>query len=281
MMAPMPKKLWTPKPVFFTEKDKGKTIPGSVLICTLRPEMVTSAYAQCLAMLCLENPYSAIIGYHGARSARSALGREKIIGEAFLPSPAEYLLWIDSDMAFAPSTFAIIYEEMLRLRHEGTQCGVTSALAFMYSETDQKVLPNCFFRNQDGRYEVRAEYKPRERFWCDATGVAFTLIHREVYEKVGPPWHQDWVQHPETGFPMGHDVSFFHEAAKHGYRVRYCSDAQTGHMKMFAVDEGMWFGYLAQVKARMVEIEAERARERGDVGWIPADIVQAEVVEDA
>ena len=245
----------------------GEVIPGSVLICTLRPEMVTAGYAQCLAMLCLENPFNSIIGYHGAKSARSALGRSKIIEEGFLPSPAEYLLWVDSDMVFVPKTYAIIYEEMTRLRSRGEKCGITTALAFMYSDNEQKVLPNCFFRGEDGRYEVRAAYKQNERFWCDATGVAFTLIHREVFEAVGPPWHQDWVTHPETHQPMGHDVNFFHEAAKHGYRVRYCADAQTGHMKQFAVDERMWLNYLSQVMARKAELEAE-------------GVVEAEVVSE-
>jgi len=267
---PRPSKLWTPRPVFFNEKDKGKMIEGSVLICTLRPEMVTAGYAQCLAMLCLENPYNAIIGYHGARTARSALGRQRIIEDAFLPSPAEYLLWIDSDMVFVPQTFSLIYEEMLTQRHNGVQCGITNALAFMYSETEQKVLPNCFFRNPTtGLHEVRAEYRQGERFWCDATGVAFTLIHREVFDAVGSPYHQDWVKHPDTGVQMGHDVHFFYEASKHGYRVRYCADAQTGHMKMFAVDENMWLNYLSQIKGRMAQIKAEES------------VVQAEVVDDA
>ena len=262
-------KPWTPRPIYFNKVKPGEIIPGSVLICTLRPEMVTSGYAQCLAMLCLENPYNAIIGYHGARTARSALGRQKIIEEGFLPSPAEYLLWVDSDMVFTPQTFSIIYEEMLRLRHEGVQCGITNALAFMYSDSEQKVLPNCFFRNpQTGLHEVRAGYPPDSRFWCDATGVAFTLIHREVFDAVGPPYHQDWVHHPDTQVQMGHDVHFFYEASKHGYRVRYCADAKTGHMKMFPVDESMWLNYLSQVQARMAELKSE-------------DVVEAEVVEDA
>lgn len=262
-MVPMKKRLKVPKGLILPggEPASGPSvIPGSVMIATLRPEFVTSAYAQSLAMLCLENPHKAIVGYLGTRTARSALGRQKVIEDIFLPSPVEYLLWIDSDMIFTPQTFATIYEEMLFLRKKGAErCGITSALAFMYSENEAKVLPNCFFRNgENGQYEVRAEYEPGNRFWCDATGVAFTLIHREVFEAVGHPWHQDWVKHPETGEPMGHDVSFYHEAGKYGYKVRYCTDAKTGHMKQFAVDEAMWLNYLASIKGRMEEIKQEQ-----------------------
>lgn len=250
----IPRAVPIPQGIPLTRDDDG-IIPGSVLIATLRPEMVTAGYAQCLAMLCLENPHRAIIGYHGAKTARSALGRQRVIEDIFLPCPAEYLLWIDSDMTFMPKVFTTIYDEMIRLRSRGEHCGITSALAFMYDGNDPKVLPNCFFRGEDGRYQVRAGYEKNSRFWCDASGVAFTLIHREVFKAVGWPYHQDWVKHPDTGEPMGHDVSFYHEAAKHGYRVRYCADAPTGHLKMFEVDESMWERYLGSVERKMAETE--------------------------
>jgi hypothetical protein len=205
---------------------------GKVMVATLSPGTVTTQYARSVATLCLTNPAGALAGVNTVRTARSFMGRNQAIQE-FLASPLEWLLWIDSDMDFTPDAFATLYQEATT----NPEAKIVTGLCFMYDADSTTIFPNIFYQQEDGSYGPEWQYEPDSRFWCDATGVAFTLIHRSVFEAVGYPWHQDWIIHPETGHPMGHDISFYHKARKHGFRVRYCADAKVSHVKTWAIGE--------------------------------------------
>jgi len=87
---------------------------------------------------------------------------------------------------------------------------------------------------------------PSEPFHCDATGVAFVLIQREVFERMEPPWLQ-FVEQPD-GRPTGVDAYFFRKARQHGYRLTMQPTASCDHIK--AVDLTHLEELLAGVSAR-------------------------------
>jgi hypothetical protein len=211
-----------------------------VMVANLNPGLVTAEFAQGLALLSLENPHGAIVGTLFTRATRAAAGRNTAIRRFLEDGDAEWLLWIDSDMVFDAAAFKVIYDEAVN----NPDVKISAGLCFMWDEGTHTILPNIFHR-KGNVYESDRFYTPGERFWCDATGVAFVLIHKDVFEAVGYPWHQDWFEHPELGGELSHDISFFHEAGKHGFRVRYCADAKVGHVKSWQVHESSYAQQLA------------------------------------
>ena len=228
-------------------------LPGSVVIATLNPHYVLADYARSLGNLMLHRGRSPIVGSISKTTARSYHGRNECIKD-FLASPGEFLLWADSDASFDVATFDTMYAAAHQLvaaparfdQEEMIVPKITTALAFVYSVVSTEMKPNIFAWNtEDEDYDLVDIYEKDTQFWVDATGVHFTLIHRDVFETIGFPWHQDWIEHPDTGAPMGHDVSFFRQAQKAGFHVRYCADAKTGHTKPITVNEAMYEASLA------------------------------------
>jgi len=215
-------------------------VRNSVAIGMLSPGQITAGTVQSLATLLISDTSLTIIGFNHVRTARSFRGRNTAI-QRLLKSPAEWLLWIDSDMTFRPETFATMWQAA----HEAPFPRIVSALAFMFDGNNHSLAPNIFDWNEETQeHDVRNNYPLDDQFWTDATGVAFTLIHRSVFEAVEYPWHQDHVEHPETGKPMGHDISFYYKCRQAGIRVWYCSDAKTGHIKTFEADEAAYMRHL-------------------------------------
>ena len=218
-----------------------------VIISTLHNGPVTPDYAYSLAALMLENPYDSIKGIHYTKTARNHHGRNTAI-KRFLETDADVLMWIDDDMAFDPGAYKILYEEMAG---EGDfQCGpdvyMVAGLAFIYDADQGTQRPTCLdFNEEANEYQSRAYYPKNGRFFCDSTGAAFVMIHRDIFEATGPLWHLDTECHPETMKPMGHDVAFFHNARKiTGERVWYCADAKTGHVKTWQASEDTYEAFL-------------------------------------
>ncbi len=226
-----------------------------VLLCTLCTQMVTTAMAHHTAMLCLEDGGKTIIGQQITHTARSYQGRNYAIAK-FLDGPADVLLWIDSDMTFDLNTY-------YRLLDAQKDHRITTALAYIY--TGEAIWPNIFYYNEEAKsYEIDFKYNPGSEFYVDATGVAFTMIHRSVYEELNElglegRWHEDHVEHYETGREMGHDISFFHEArTKLGVRPWYITSAKTGHVKVGVIDEGAFHAFISQVQGLPPAIELEK-----------------------
>jgi GT2 family glycosyltransferase len=202
--------------------------------------------------MCLNDGGRTIQQIQSVRGARSFAGRNQAI-KTFLDTDCDWLFWIDSDMAFSPSAYDILLREAIKGKAK-----IISALAYIW--LGNAVIPNIFYmRDSQNRgspdFEIEWRYEKDSRFWCDATGVAFTLIHREVFEKLREGrWHEDHIEHPEVGHPMGHDLAFFYQANKLGYRVWYCADAKTRHIKSIGVDEPMFETFLQMKGAELGQV---------------------------
>jgi hypothetical protein len=70
---------------------------------------------------------------------------------------------------------------------------------------------------------------PDEPFHCDASGMSFCLIAREILERMPPPWFS-FVDCPNRRI-IGEDVYFFRKASQLGYRLLVHPRAMCDHVK--------------------------------------------------
>ena len=179
------------------------------------------------------------IGMSGSTCARQYVARNDNIIE-FLKGPAEWYLQIDTDM-----TFEITAPDDLVDAAVNADAKMAAGLCFIYNKDKNQVLPNIFMWNDEKKeYDLQEDYPEGERFYVDATGAAFLLVHRDLLEATDYPWHQDHVAHPDTGKAMGHDISFCHKIRTvTGEPILYCADIPIGHIKEFVVTEDTYKAY--------------------------------------
>ena len=215
---------------------------NNIVIGYVHPGVMQEATARSLMEICLHrgNP---IVGIISSSSPRQHVARNSTI-ERFLEGKGDWLLWVDTDMTFdrdAPS----------RLLHTAlkNKADMVAGLCFVYKRHASEIGTNAYMWNGETHVEVDG-YKPGTVIEVDATGSAFILIHRRVFEAMAAEqdedwyhWHQNYVKHPETGEPMGHDLAFAREAGKLGFKLLYDTNVGTGHIKYFELTEQNYFDY--------------------------------------
>jgi len=176
--------------------------------------------------------------------------RNQIV-ERFLAKPElEYLLMVDSDMVFAPQSLtrlAYRIEPEIRLG-----CGLDDQVDMVAALTFTRYSPPCptIFRGVD-RVENGHEYlyiQIEETLewlekWpaaqecptvlpgvpldamvrADATGCAFVLFSRRVFEAIPAPWFV------RDGLKRGEDLYYFERARKAGFRLWVDRSVVVGH----------------------------------------------------
>jgi hypothetical protein len=192
---------------------------GDTLVVNLRRNEVSATFHQSLLELALYDKGAHILESQHVRCNMNDLpvGRNKAM-ERLIESGAEWLLFIDSDMGFAPTAL-----ETLKASADPVERPVVGGLCFAQRDfvADGK---NGF------RYEIRAtimDWLPfpdgHERFSfrpyhpvnmlakCDATGAAFLLIHRSVAMRMLNRYGKTWFDRLDAGDDgiMSEDISFF------------------------------------------------------------------------
>jgi len=156
----------------------------------------------------------------------------------------DFLIFLDSDMTFAPDTIT-----KLRKAAEREDVDIVSAACF-------RKVPNyepCFFYkipdNSPGYYWPMRW--PEDRlFEVDAVGSACTLIKRKVFESVNFPWYE------YTNF-LSEDLNFCRKAKENGFRVWIDPTIRIGHLTMLPVDQNVFRGFNAK---SLKEYDEELAR---------------------
>jgi len=156
-------------------------------------------------------------------------GRNHLV-ERFLDTPAEWLLMVDTDMVFDYNSA----ERLLETAHS-TNTLLVGGLCFginkefgqfptMYRTIDG--MPHVIFNELDGIVSV------------DATGAAFTLTHRSLFEnhkRPGPhPWfHRREIRPTEThpGGILGEDLSWCWHLRSEGVPIVVDTSVEAGQIK--------------------------------------------------
>ena len=182
---------------------------------------------------------SARVGTIGLISARND------VAAAFLASESEWLLWIDSDMGFEP-------ESAYRLLAvaDPTERPIVGGLCFVNREVAHdgmmgfrtQPLPTIYDWVEDEhgtpRFLSMPLYPVNSLIRVRATGSAFILIHRSVFERMaaaavessrfGAPYDQ--VRGPD-GKLLGEDVSFCVRAGELEIPIHVHTGVRTTHFK--------------------------------------------------
>ena len=170
--------------------------------------------------------------------------------EQFLASPAEWAFMVDDDMAFREDSL----ERLLEVADPVAR-PVVGGLCFVNWITGRddlhcptfEIVPTIYRFDQERQtFQVIRHYQPDSVMRVNATGGAFLLVHRSVFEKVaaemGPVWFDRLKLAGEKG-RVGEDISFCLRAEKVGCPIHVHTGIKTGHMKQVAITENL---FLAQ-----------------------------------
>lgn len=162
-------------------------------------------------------------------------------------SEAEWFWSIDSDMKWQPNAL----EQLLATAHWKDRPIVGG---WCYAEMQDGRIRPTIYRVHEGKIvniEMPRDFKYDQPVLCDATGAAFVLIHRTVFEKIAAAHDSDnphvWYQETTYGGQdIGEDITFCLRARAAGFPVLVDARIQVGHWKSWIMGHA---DYLAQVSA--------------------------------
>lgn len=173
-------------------------------------------------------------------SSRIPQGRNDTVTK-MLESEAEWLFWIDSDMAFE----ATALEDLLAAA-DPNERPIVGGLCFAhhivnvdneYNTPITEVVPTIYGYDPDDIGFVPAVDYPRDTLvQCAATGSAFILIHRSVFEG----WTDWYGQIPIGDRIVSEDISFCIKAGARGFLTHVHTGIKTKHAKTVYLDERMF-----------------------------------------
>lgn len=143
-------------------------------------------------------------------------GRNRAVRDFLSERKADWMLWLDTDMGFAPDTV----DRLMAAAHP-TERPIVGALCFSQRELEPDGLgghvtgpvPTIFrwAQHQDQRgFAVMWDYPPDTLVRCHGTGSACILIHRSVFERIGERFGPVWyirTPNPSTGQMISEDLS--------------------------------------------------------------------------
>jgi GT2 family glycosyltransferase len=162
-----------------------------------------------------------------AQSGPGIARNRNLVAGWFINSDADWLLWVDSDMVFTADDVKALL---------ATEEPLIAAHALRVNTTDHSTAPAAVKRLEDGTFEpVKVddqEWYPHEFIPVAGVGMAFTLIHRDVYEAVGvAQGHPHRERFTEDGVLVGEDVGFCLFAKEKGYQPKLAPGVRVGHVK--------------------------------------------------
>lgn len=173
---------------------------------------------------------------HRVRSSIPTHSRNEVV-RLFLEGEANWLWLVDADMVFDKGHPMKLYQTAIE-----NNVKMVSGLAFIFQNQNQPI-PSIFYCDPDnpamlGLSHAYLPDKPRE---VAATGLASALIHREVFETMGPVrdekyrWFDILEDVTNNNGMAGEDVQFFVRARNLGFALFVDPDAETWHIKEIGI----------------------------------------------
>ena len=228
----------------------------SVVVAYLHREDLAATFHECILRL---TAYDAagprmIAGRLAVQGVASRIGDNRNdIAALFLDrSDADWLWFVDSDMAFSPQ----IVERLVSVA-DPVERPVVGGLCFAQRGLGQhpefgtpvsEVYPTIFMWDPEDRiYMAVPTYPADQLVRCAGTGAACLLIHRSALEKIrakeGDNWFTPvpWVGEDRiTKFTFSEDMSFCGRLSQHGVPLHVHTGIRTQHAKTVHLDEDMW-----------------------------------------
>ena len=146
----------------------------------------------------------------------------------------EYVLWLDSDMSFAPDTFQKLYDTMIE-----TNADIVSGLYFRRVPTYTPVIFKKLSIDGDGlKWENYNDY-PGETFEVEGIGFGCVLMKTETLLSVALKYNNMFS--PLSN--VGEDLSFCWRARQCGFNIVCNPKIKLGHVGHYTVTEDMYKVY--------------------------------------
>ncbi len=161
----------------------------------------------------------------------------------FLTMDADWLLIVDSDMAFEPDAL-----ERLMVEADPVEAPIVGGLCFGKKQLADGTLeywPTLYKFDKDMKTFRFNEWPENTMFPVNATGTAFLLIHRDVLVAMADKFadRDPWPWFEEVNFDghvYGEDVTFCIRAQQCGFPIHVHTGVSITHMKQEAIDEGTY-----------------------------------------
>lgn len=196
------------------------------------------------------------------------------IAARFVQTDSDWLLWVDTDMGFQPDALYRLLQVA-----DPTERPIVGGLCFVNRENTHDGYNGYRARPVPTIYKWRDEYETggpagfvatpmypvSTVMRVDATGAAFILIHRSVFERiaesvvpglgvqVGPHWYDRTFD--GAGNLMGEDISFCTRALLARIPIHVHTGVRTTHFKEFWLSEvDHWRHYVPPPAAEPVAV---------------------------
>lgn len=211
-----------------------------VVIAYIHPGETSAYFTQSLMNLLMFDQATSrrVVGCLNEWSSANVSSSRNSLTQQFLDNyDAEWLLWIDADMAFEHNSL----DRLLQSANKDTH-PIVGGLCF--GATMGRLFPTIYqmAKNADAAITtVRVNDYPQDSLVpCAATGSAFVLIHRTVLEDMRAknfnaafPWYQETEL---AGQPCGEDITFCLRAGIVGHAVHVDTGLLIGHHKSTVLD---------------------------------------------
>jgi len=150
----------------------------------------------------------------------------------------DWLLFIDDDMVWQPNAFSKLVAA--REEHDLDMIG---GLCFRRTPPYQ---PTLYMREQPtaGAYNFMERWGEDEIVEVDATGMAFLLIHKRVFEMIAGSPMPPYEERTYEGAPP---PEFFKWTGRLGEDLRFCQDAKAAGARIW-VHTGIPIGHIGEVE---------------------------------
>lgn len=206
-----------------------------------------------------------------------AHGRNQIVRNFLDHYEADWLWFVDTDMAFPPDTL----ERMLASADADTR-PILGALCFSVLRGDeQEIVPTLYTLTGDPPVPARSMGLPESGIHqYAATGTGCLLVHRRVFEAVekakphpdAPAWGETpwpwfkWSEWNPAGQPdvMGEDLTFCFRAGAAGFPIHVDTRIEVGHVKPQTVGLDTYraqFAALPAARPRFVVVPMKDRRD--------------------
>lgn len=217
--------------------------PGSLVIGWLHPGEVSTSFMLSMVRFqaydLVNNQRLRGLIPEECGAARIQDGRNHVV-EKFLRTDAEWLAFVDADMGFDADAF----DQLIAVADKDER-PIVGGLAFAQRKGPDTAagarrfqsIPTIYQWVDDGAVAgcaPIADYPRDTLVKCDATGAAFFIAHRSVFEKLAEVFPQPRVWFDETiykGQVFGEDITFFLRCKEHDIPLHVHTGVKTSHYK--------------------------------------------------
>lgn len=205
-----------------------------IAVAYLHPGQVSGEF--CRSLLNVTLAYPGLIGGQICQHAGANISRARNeVVEKFLTTDFDWLWMVDSDMTFDPDALVSL------LAAADYDRPIVGGLCFaaMNGPDGYRMFPTLYGFTDNG-LTVLKDYPEKTVMRLDATGAAFLLAHRAVFEHFpeGGPlrWFAETVT--EDGERVrGEDITFCKRLADLDIPLYVHTGVKTGHVKQLVLDE--------------------------------------------